>query len=145
MRKIFRFQYEPCNGTCYHWCDHLPLILNSLSPSKRKGIVKLMVKAHNNLCDNPNYSFGVDLDEKTGLVVGHFRTPEKTNTYLGSFFECVTEVCNEVLSEKIPSVKGACTYGDNGAESLGKDILRACTDIAYREEHHKNCPCHKAS
>ena len=105
-----------------------------------------MVKAHNNLCDNPDYSFGIDLDDKTGLLVAHFRTPEKTNLYSHtSFSDCVEEVCSVVLNENIPQNTGACTYGNHGTEDLGTEILRACVDEVYREEHHKQCPCHNAT
>ena len=146
MRKLFRFKYEPCAGTCYAWCDHLPNELNKSTEEQRKALIEMMVKAHNSLCDNPDYSFGIDMDEKIGVFVGHFRTPEKTNVYAHvTFADCVTEICSVVLSEKIPVIKGACTYGDNGAEDLGKEILRACIDEVYREKHHQACPCHNVA
>ena len=81
MRKLFRFKYEPCNGDCYAWCDHLPNELMKVSEEERQTIVGLMVEAHNKLCDNPEYSFGVDLDEGTRIFVAHFRTPEATEVF----------------------------------------------------------------
>lgn len=143
MRKLFRFKYEPCNGMCYAWCATLSEELMKLDEQDRQDTVDVMVKAHAHLCDNPNYSFGVDLSEKTRTFVAHFRTPEATDTFCSDEFrDCVKQVCEVVLNADIPKVSGDCVYGDNGAENLGEEILRACTDLAYREEHHKNCPCH---
>ena len=142
MRKLFRFEYEPCNGTCYHYCDILPGELRKLSEEARQELVKLMVRAHNSLCDNPNYSFGVDLDETNGLFVAHFRTPEKTDLNSSkSFSECVFEVCQKVLGTNIPKIDGSCVFGDNGAESLGEKILKECADEAFSKAEHKACPC----
>jgi hypothetical protein len=143
MRKLFRFKYESCNKTCYAWCQVLPEELNKLSVQERQDTVNLMVEAHNRLCDNPDYSFGVDMDDATHMFVAHFRTPKSTETYLSdSFGDCVKEVCGQVLKTDIPQVAGNCTFGDNGAEDLGKEILRACVDEVFREEHHQACPCH---
>ena len=145
MRKMFRFKYEPCKGDCYVWCDSLPEELNKLSEEKRRLIVELMVKAHDRLCDNPDYSFGIDREDSSGMFVAHFRTPAATDTYLNSSFaESVETICAEVMKADIPQVSGACSYGDNGAEDLGREILRACTDLVYRKDHHDNCPCAKA-
>lgn len=142
MRKLFRFKYEPCNGTCYAWCDFLPNELNKLTPAECEKTVAQMVAAHARLCDNPAYSFGVDFDD---LFVAHFRTPGSTDLFISNTFaDCVDQVCKKVMDTEIPQVDGSCTYGDNGAEDLGREILRACTDEAYRELHHKNCPCHAA-
>lgn len=143
MRKLFRFKYEPCNGTCYAWCDVLPGELNKMPDEERKETVRMMVDAHSRLCDNPDYSFGVDMDSVRGLFVGHFRTPGSTELFSAdSFGECVTKVCGKVLSTEIPVINGACTYGDHGSEDLGTEILRACTDEVYRKAHHDACPCH---
>lgn len=146
MRKLFRFKYEPCNGTCYAWCDALPEELNKLTEERRKLIVELMVKAHESLCDNEEYSFGIDRQDESGMFVSHFRLPDRTDTYLNSNFEeCVTNICNTVLSTPIPQKVGACTFGSNGAEDLGSEILRACIDIAFRKKHHDSCPCVSAN
>lgn len=103
-----------------------------------------MVQAHDRLCDNPEYSFGVDLDEQNHVFVAHFRTPTSTDTFSSrSFYEIVQQVTQRVMHTDIPQVDGACRFGDNGAENLGQEILRACNDAIYREEHHKNCPCSK--
>ena len=142
MRKLFRFKYEPCKGDCYAWCDALPEELNKLTDEKRKLIVTMMVEAHDRLCDNTDYSFGIDRDDKTGMFVAHFRSPKSTETFLNSNFESSVKTIYEVVfAADIPKLNGACSYGNNGAEDLGQEILRACVDIAYREEHHNNCPC----
>lgn len=143
MQKLFRFKYEPCKGDCYAWCDTLPEELNKLTEEQRHEVIAEMVTAHNNLCDNPSYSFGIDRDSARDMFVAHYRYPEGTDTFLaGSFYECVKRICAEVKAAIIPQVTGACSYGDNGAEDLGREILRACTDEVYRKEHHDSCPCH---
>lgn len=142
MRKLFRFKYEPCNGTCYAWCDHLIEELRELDVTKRNQIVSLMVDAHNKLCDNPDFSFGVDVDENHTVFVAHFRTPERTDLFHSRVFsECVEKVCSEVLKTEIPQISGICQYGDNGAEDLGNEILKYCQDEAFAELKNKECPC----
>ena len=146
MRKLFRFKYEPCNGTCYAWCDVLPEELNKMSDEERKSTIETMVEAHSHLCDNPDYSFGIDREDVTRMFVAHFRTPAGVETFLGkSFQESVQQVCSQVLKTDIPKVSGVCAYGDNGAEDLGREILRACIDEDYRKAHHDACPCHAAA
>lgn len=146
MRKLFRFKYEPCKGDCYAWCDSLPEELNKLSDVERKSVVQMMVGAHAKLCDNPEYSFGIDRDDVRGMFVAHFRTPAATDTFLHSTFaDSVRAISTVVLAADIPQVSGACSYGDHGSEDLGREILRACTDLVYREEHHANCPCTKVA
>jgi len=146
MRKMFRFKYEPCKGDCYAWCDSLPEELNKLDEETRKHTVIMMVEAHNRLCDNPDYSFGIDRQDTTGMFVAHFRTPAATDTLLhNNFADSVKAVCQMVMETDIPQIAGACSYGENGAEDLGKEILRACTDLSFRKEHHDSCPCHKTA
>ena len=145
MRKLFRFKYEPCNKTCYAYCQILPVELNKMPTQQRQDTVSLMVEAHAKLCDNPDYSFGVDLDEHRSIFAAHFRTPVSTETFVStSFGDCVHQVCNKVLATDIPKVDGSCGYGDNGAEDLGAEILRCCVDEAFRESHHNGCPCQVA-
>lgn len=142
MRKMFRFKYEPCNGTCYAWCDSLIRQLRDMTEEKRKETVALMVKAHNKLCDNPLYSFGVDMDDNLGIFVAHFRTPDKTDLFSGkTFVEVVEQVCGAVLATEIPALTGACNFGDNGAEDLGREILRFCSDIGFAELQERHCEC----
>lgn len=142
MKKLFRFKYEPCNGTCYTWCDVLPTELRKLTQSDREDLVNKMVQAHDKLCDNPNYSFGVDLDQENRFFVAHFRTPEKLDLYSGLQFKQVVEkVCEAVFKADIPIVAADCIYGSNGAEDLGKEILSFCEDIKYLELQSEYCEC----
>ncbi len=142
MRKLFRFKYEPCNGMCYAWCDKLTIELRKLSDQHRQTLVALMVEAHSHLCDNPDYSFGVDVDEINGHFAAHFRTPTTTDLYSGdSFSGVVTRVCREVLGTHVPTVEGECVFGDNGAESLGEEILRFCTEEGFKELQQRHCEC----
>jgi len=56
MRKLFRFKYEPCNKTCYAYCQRLMTELRALPKVECQELVDAMVKAHNRLCDNPEFS-----------------------------------------------------------------------------------------
>jgi len=116
--------------------------LRKMSQDDREILVSNMVKAHNQLCDNPDYSFGVDVDEDNEVFVSHFRTPKTTDLYSSKHFpDCVREVCGVVLATDIPKTNGECTFGDNGAEDLGREILKYCTDIGYAEVLKKHCEC----
>lgn len=142
MRKLFRFKYEPCNKTCYAYCSKLMTELRRLPQNEREFLVSNMVEAHNRLCDNPDYSFGVDVDETNNVFVSHFRTPESTDLFSNKkFSDCVKSVCNVVLRTDIPQVKGECNFGDNGAKNLGREILKFCTDVGYAEVLEKHCEC----
>jgi hypothetical protein len=141
MRKLFRFKYEPCNKTCYAYCSKLMTELRALSQQGREALVAKMVEAHNHLCDNPEYSFGVDVDDNTNYFVAYFRTPEKTELFGGTFEEVVTEVCTNVLQASIPQIQGECKFGDNGAENLGVEILKFCTDVGYQQVLADHCEC----
>lgn len=126
MKKLFRFKYEPCNGTCY---AHEPIFFKELSGitnERREILVNIIVKAHDKLCDNPEYSFGIDLCEKSGIFIGHFRTPEKIDIYTGhTLEEACLDLCKAVIQTEIPILEGQCTFGDNGTENLAKQILAA--------------------
>lgn len=140
LRKMFRFKYEPCNGTCYAWCDTLVQRLREIPD--REDLVALMVKAHDRLCDNPEYSFGVDGNNAQTDFVAHFRTPERTDLYHGQDFAKVVEsVCKAVLATEIPALVGACTYGASGAENLGQEILSYCTEDGYKRLQAEHCEC----
>ena len=143
MRKIFRFKYEKCEGKCYAWCKVLQRELRKMPEDRRQDLVNLMVDAHNQLCDNPEYSFGVDVQEAKGIFVAHFRTPEKTDLFASnSFEECVVEVCKAVLDTKIPAPpEGVCVYGQNGTEDLGNEILKFCKDEAFEKLQDRPCAC----
>lgn len=142
MRKLFRFKYEPCNKTCYAYCSKLMTELRALPEERRQALVQKMVEAHNRLCDNPQYSFGVDVDENLGVFVAHFRKPDSTDMYAGKdFADAVEEVCRAVMLADIPQVRGECNFGDNGAEDLGREILKFCTDVGYAQLEERHCEC----
>lgn len=142
MRKLFRFKYEPCNRTCYAYCQILMRELRKLADKDRQQLVNAMVQAHNHLCDNPEYSFGVDIDEKENIFVGHLRTPKSTDLFSGRDFDStIYKTCNAVLNTQIPQVKGDCNFGDNGGESLGQEILKFCTDLGYAQIKESHCEC----
>jgi hypothetical protein len=142
MRKIFRFKYEPCNGKCYAWCKVLPKQLRQLTDDSRQSLVNKMVEAHSRLCDNVDYSFGLDLDEERNLFVAHFHSPEETTLFSSdSFGNCVLDVCEKVMLTNIPKGEGQCTYGENGTENLGLEILNACRDEVYQTLDNKSCAC----
>lgn len=146
MRKLFRFKYEPCNRTCYAWCEVLPRELNRLPAVIRTKTINMMVEAHAKLCDNPDYSFGIDQDDRSGLFVGHFRSPAGVETVLHySLAVTMRRVYRMVMAADIPKLSGDCTYGDTGSEDLGREILRACTDPEYLKAHHAACPCQLAA
>jgi len=126
MKKLFRFKYEPCNGTCYSYGDDFYYQLRNLSSKEKYELVELVVSAHDNLCDNPEYYFGLDKCEKTGLFIGHFIQPTRADIFTGtSLKECIEELCSYVIKTTIPKKSGICNFGNNGTENLAQQILEA--------------------
>lgn len=72
MRKIFRMQYEPCNGDCYAWDDVLPLVDVEGDIKHLKELMDKFILAHNPLCGNINLRYGIDFDEQSRLFIGSF-------------------------------------------------------------------------
>lgn len=126
MKKLFRFKYEQCNGTCYAWDSIFYEGLRKLSPIERQTLVSMVTKAHDKLCDNPAYYFGLDMCEKTNLFIGHFVQPSRLDLFTNiSLAGCIRELTEHVIKTDIPVLEGICTYGQNGTENLGKQILEA--------------------
>lgn len=125
MKKLFRFKYEPCNGTCY---TYKPIFFNEMKKvENKKQLVSKIVEAHDKLCDNPNFYFGLDMCEKTGLFIGHFVQPDRTDMFSGSTIEeCTLEMSERVINTEIPEGTGDCVFGDSGDENLAQQILEAC-------------------
>lgn len=125
MKKLFRFKYEPCNGTCY-----APEIIffeemKKITQDDKIKLTKKIVKAHDQLCDNSDYSFGLDMCEKTNLFIGHFRQPERLDLFTGNTLsECIDDMTNYIIQTNIPKMEGLCVYGDNGPENLAEQILK---------------------
>jgi hypothetical protein len=125
MKKLFRFKYEPCNGTCYAHGSIFYEELRKLNPQRIKKLVTQIVAAHDKLCDSTEYSFGVDLCEQTGVFIGHFRQPARLDIYSGKTLEsCVLELTQAVLSTHIPQDAGTCNFGNSGSENLAEEILK---------------------
>lgn len=78
----------------------------------------------------------MDVDEDTNSFVAHFRTPEATDLFFSKEFK-------EVVGKKvtIPQVQGDCNFGGNGAEDLGREILKFCEDVAFAEIEASHCEC----
>ena len=127
MKKLFRFKYEPCNGTCY---SHKPIFFSEMKKtdqSVREQLVNTIIQAHDKLCDNSDYYFGLDLCEESNVFIGHFVQPDRVDTFTGTTLErCVSKMCNAVIDTDIPVLEGACVFGDNGVENLAEQILKAC-------------------
>ena len=127
MKKLFRFKYEPCNGTCYVWDDDFYEGLRHLGAESRITLVNLVTKAHDKLCDNPDFYFGLDKCEKTGLFIGHFRQPTRLDIFTGTtLVEAINEMCDFIIATEIPQLEGICEFGNNGTENLANQILSAC-------------------
>ena len=95
----------------------------------RHSTIDMMVKAHDKLCDNPDYSFGINTNMVQGKPVyaAYFRTPQSTNLFIAdTFSEVVQQVCSDVMQADIPQVQGQCTFGQNGQENLAQEIINTC-------------------
>lgn len=127
MKKLFRFKYEPCNGTCY---AHQPIFfseMKKLTPLEKETLVAVIVKAHDQMCDNPDYYFGVDFCEDTNVFIGHFTQPNRCDLYTANTLaECVSKMCKDVINTTIPIYKGLCNFGTSGNENLADQILACC-------------------
>lgn len=120
MRKIFRMQYEPCNGECYAWdrddddrgsdsgsgsggsggsddddkdTDIMPLRALRNDPIRLKSVMTKLVSMHEELCGNKNLRYGIDLDEDRNIFIGSFWHYGK--------LELFTETCHIRLIEKM--------------------------------------------
>jgi hypothetical protein len=130
MKKLFRFKYEGCNGTCYAWDSIFYEGLRKLKSDERQQLVAIVTQAHDKLCDNPNYYFGLDMCEKTGLFIGHFIRPTRTDLFTDSSLAgCITELTKAVIETDIPVLEGSCTYGRNGTENLAQQILAGVANV----------------
>jgi hypothetical protein len=127
MKKLFRFKYEPCKGDCYYAEELFQESLRKLDSKQRKELIDLVVKAHDNLCDNPDYSFGLDFCLKTQTFIGHFQQPDRIDVFASkTFHECIIDLCQDVANANIPTNLGNCEYGVNGNENLAEIISRSC-------------------
>ena len=124
MQKLFRFKYEECNGTCFAHEDIFFAQLGAIHEVRRKVLVDLVVKAHDNLCDNPDYSFGLDYCDITDTFIGHFIQPGRIDVFSSYHLNtCITDMCETVVDADIPQIEGVCTFGDTGEGNLAEIIL----------------------
>ena len=116
MRKLFRFKYEECNGTCYAYGPAFKEELSKLTDLD--SVIDPVVEAHDHMCDNPDYSFGIDMNDD-GIYVGFIKTPVRVDTYTDTSFIAMCEKLNkDVMAMDIPPVDGQCEYGHTGLEDL---------------------------
>lgn len=113
MKKIFRFQYEPCLGTCYAPNDQFYDELRMLNPSKMGEIVALVSKAHDLICNDHSMRFGIDQDENTGSYIAHFVTPNRVDLFSSDKF---VDVAEQVSQHIIASVAPNQNSLDQGCE-----------------------------
>lgn len=126
MKKLFRFKYEPCNGTCYAPEDVFFSQMKQIQQNEKLKIIEKIVTAHDKMCDNPSYSFGLDMCEKTNLFIGHFNQPDRLDVFTGvTLQECIDDMTSYILKTTIPRVDGFCNYGNHGIENLKQQILSA--------------------
>lgn len=149
MRKVFRMQYEPCNGDCYAWGDdddddvkHENTAsfssIRSLKDNlpRLKSLMDRLVKIHEPLCGNANMRYAIDQDTKTGLYVGSFWHYGKLELVMNSTILNTLEDLIEMVLKHITSEAGiaevaadpglghsVCHYGED--QDLRKFVLKA--------------------
>jgi len=67
MRKLFRMQYEPCNGQCY--TDDEVLSLANMTPDEAIEMMDLLTAIHEPACGNANVRYAIDLNERVFVAV----------------------------------------------------------------------------
>ena len=150
MRKIFRMQYEPCNGDCYAWDgdddndsgsdsdgdDTLPLGPLRSDPVRLKRIMDKLVAMHQELCGNVNLRYGIDLDEENKLYIGSFWHYGKLELFTHKNLYVLVEIMadyvlafyqTDAYKEESKHDKGlghdVCHYGED--DDLRRFIVRA--------------------
>lgn len=128
MKKIFRFQYEPCTGTCYTGGNDFYQELKKADTNKLNSIINNIVKAHDSTCDDLDQRFGVDYDEENKIFIGTFLNGRRLDMFSDkSFLNLVDTLSNHVLNEnknKLIKEEG-CVFGINGNENLAELILKS--------------------
>ena len=128
MKKLFRFQYEKCNGTCYTGGDDFYKELENQPKSVIRELVDKIVAAHDSTCDDPNQRFGIDYDEENKIFIGSFLNNMKLDIFSDKdFVRLVDTLMTHVLSENTNKVinRENCVFGLNGQENLAEVILNA--------------------
>jgi hypothetical protein len=116
MKKLIRFKYEKCRGTCYTGPDDKFPELDILPKEELTILIKKVVSAHNSTCDDPNQWFGVDMCEKTNLYVGHFYDGKQMEMFTStSLVDILNDLSDYILqvNENKKFTYGLCKYGFN--------------------------------
>lgn len=147
MRKIFRMQYEPCNGDCYAYDpsddndsddngdDQLPLDPLRHDLPRLKRIMDKLVAMHEPLCGNVNLRYGIDLCETNKVFIGSFWHYGKLELFTGKdLYILVEEMADYILAfykteayaEESKNDKGlghsVCHYGED--QDLRRFMIR---------------------
>lgn len=128
MKKLFRFQYEACNGTCYAPEEQFFIDLRAVPLSQLHGVVDKIVTAHNRTCNNPNMRFAVDLDETHNIYIGSWMNNGTLDLFSSSSFIDVVDQLSSHILDVVPEAQteydNNCEFGE-GHENLAEMILNA--------------------
>lgn len=136
MKKVFRMQYEPCNGDCYHPHNVFTGIKELESnPERLKEVTDKLLKIHEPLCGNVNIRYGIDQDVETGLYIATFWHYGKLEMFsnkndlrlIEELADCVIAYFDSEAGKKeLASDPGlghkVCAYGED--ESLREFVLK---------------------
>lgn len=129
MKKLFRFKYEPCSGTCYAPDDKFFEELKKLDEVAKLSLINKIVSAHDSTCDDPDQLFAVDYDETTRMYVGTAFDNGRLDLFSDSSFVNLVEILTSFVKKqnegRTPKA-GNCVYGASGIEDLANIILRQC-------------------
>lgn len=122
MRKLFRMQYEPCNGECYAPGDVLNLSGLSKDVPRRERLLADLKAIHDPICGNAAYRYGMDLDEESGTFVASFWHAGKLELFAGSGMVAVLEDFCQAVKFHFQTVEGIRELQDN--PGLGAEVCR---------------------
>lgn len=128
MQKLFRFQYEACNGTCYGNGDRFFQDLKDVPKAELTQLINKIVDAHNRMCNNPNMRFGLDFDQTNKIYIGNWMNNGTLDLFTSTnFMDVVTQLTSHVL-KVVPvsqsEYENNCEFGE-GHENLAEQILNA--------------------
>lgn len=86
MRKLFRMQYESCNGQCYAYSDVMRIHTLGLDAQGAAAFLKRLVAMHAPSCGNDQLGFKLDVDETTfeaPVFVASFQRYGALDLFLG--------------------------------------------------------------
>ena|SRR5271165_5495898 len=127
MKKLFRFQYEKCNGTCYAPEDTFKEALKNVPEKELETLIMNIVEAHDSTCDDPEQRFSVDYDENNKIFIGSFINGKTLDLFSDkSFVNLINSLTSHVIKENKNKIitSDQCVYGNNGNENLAEKILK---------------------